>query len=71
VFLQIHRLHLPAETLSGTYSLIAGAYTIPDRVDAVLAGHEPDPAMPRLSIYAGEELLGDHLVLCVLEIKIK
>ena len=69
VFLQLHRLHLPTEALSGTYTLIAGVYTIPDRVDAVLAGHEPDPAMPRLSIYAGEELLGDHLVLSVLEIK--
>lgn len=69
VFLQLHRLHLAAEASSGTYTLIAGVYTTPDRVDAVLAGHEPDPAMPRLSIYAGDKLLGDHLVLSVLEIR--
>jgi 4-amino-4-deoxy-L-arabinose transferase-like glycosyltransferase len=69
VFLQLHRLHLAAEALSGTYTLIAGVYTTPDRVDAVLAGREPDPAMPRLSIYTEEKLLGDHLVLNVLEIK--
>jgi 4-amino-4-deoxy-L-arabinose transferase-like glycosyltransferase len=69
VFLQLHRLQLPTEALPGTYTLIAGVYTVPDRVDAVLAGHEPDLTMPRLSIQAGEELLGDHLVLSVLEIR--
>ena len=69
VFLQFHRLSLPAEAAPGVYTLIAGVYTIPDRVDALLAGHEPDPSMPRLVIYEGEEPLGDHLVLSVLEVK--
>jgi 4-amino-4-deoxy-L-arabinose transferase-like glycosyltransferase len=69
IFLQLHHLRLAAEAPPGSYTLIAGVYTTPDRVDAVLAGHEPDPAMPRLSIYAGDELLDDHLVLSTLEIE--
>ena len=52
----------------GRYTLIAGVYTRPDRVDAVLAGHEPDPAMDRLFVYERGEPVGDHIVLVVLEI---
>jgi len=67
--LQLHRLALPEGTPPGQYTLIAGVYTAPDRVDAVLAGREPDPAMPRLLVYEQGELLDDNLVLKVLEVK--
>ncbi|RMF27588.1 MAG: hypothetical protein D6759_17405, partial [Chloroflexi bacterium] len=68
-FLQVHRLTLPADLPPGTYTLIAGVYTVPDRVDAVLAGHEPDPAMPRLTVYAEGKPMDDHLTLRLIEVR--
>ncbi len=65
---QLHRLPLPADLPPGRYTLIAGAYTTPDRVDAVLAGREPDPAMPRLPVSQDGLPLGDHLTLRTWEV---
>ena len=69
VFLQIHYLSLPQNPPQGEYTLIAGVYTVPDRIDTVLAGHEPDPTMPRLPIREQDKPISDHLVLSTLEVK--
>ena len=68
-FLQLHRLTLPADLPPGTYTLITGVYTVPDRVDAVLAGHEPDPAIPRLTVYVEGKPVDDHLTLRLIEVR--
>lgn len=65
--LQFHRLSLPAGVEGGQYALIAGVYTVPDRVDAVLSGHEPDPGMPRLPVVVDGVAVGDHVLLQVVE----
>jgi 4-amino-4-deoxy-L-arabinose transferase-like glycosyltransferase len=65
---QLLYLALPAELPAGSYRLIAGVYTIPDRVDAVLAGHEPDPAMPRLPVLIGGSPAGDAIELPAVEV---
>ena len=67
-FIQRLLLELPADLPAGSYRLILGAYTIPDRVDAVLAGLEPDPAMPRLPARVGGEDVGDHIELPPLQV---
>lgn len=68
-FVQLHRLSLPAGTPPGSYTLITGVYTIPDRVDAVLAGQEPDPAMPRLLVREGQGPRADTITLATLEVQ--
>lgn len=68
-FLQHHRLLLPAEMEAGQYPLILGVYSVPDRVDAVLDGREPDPAMPRLLVYEQGSPVADHLVLGLFEVE--
>lgn len=67
-FVQLHRLSVPADAATGEYHLIAGAYTTPDRVDAVLAGHEPDPSTPRLAIRRDNGDSSDAITLVTLEI---
>ena len=62
-FVQVLRLAVPPELSAGRYRLILGGYTLPDRVDAVLAGEEPDPATPRLPVSIGGEPAGDYLEL--------
>ena len=64
-FVQLFHLALPGDMAGGGHRVIVGVYTVPDRVDAVLAGHEPDPAAPRLSIAIEGEPAGDHLQLQV------
>jgi 4-amino-4-deoxy-L-arabinose transferase-like glycosyltransferase len=66
--LQLYRLSLPADAAPGQHTLIAGVYTVPDRVDAVLAGHEPDPSMPRLPVLADGAAVGDHILLQSIEV---
>ncbi len=66
--LQLHRLALPADAPPGQYTLIAGAYTVPDRVDAILAGHAPDPSMPRLPVLVDGAAVSDHLLLQAMEV---
>lgn len=68
-FVQLFRLPLPADLSPGIYRLIAGAYTTPDRVDAVLSGHEPDPAMPRLPVLKNGEASGDYIDLPAIEVQ--
>lgn len=68
VVLQLHRLSLPGDAPPGQYTLIAGAYTVPDRVDAVLAGHAPDPSMPRLPVLVDGAVVSDHIVLQSVEV---
>ena len=68
-FVQVHRLDIPDDASAGAYTLIAGAYTVPDRVDAVLAGKAPDPAMPRLSVTDDEGRVTDHIVLRTIEVE--
>ena len=68
VVLQLHRLSLPADTPSGRYTLIAGVYTVPDRVDAILAGHAPDPSMPRLPVLVDGVVVSDYLLLQTVEV---
>jgi 4-amino-4-deoxy-L-arabinose transferase-like glycosyltransferase len=68
VILQLHRLSLPAGASPGQYTLIAGVYTVPDRVDAILAGHEPDPGMPRLPVLVDGAAVGDHILLQSVEV---
>ncbi len=67
-FVQLHRLALPADTQPGVYTLITGVYTTPDRIDAVLAGQEPDPAMPRLPVRDGQPPASDAITLVTLEV---
>jgi 4-amino-4-deoxy-L-arabinose transferase-like glycosyltransferase len=67
-FIQLHRLSLPADLPPGNYRLITGLYTVPDRVDAVLAGHEPDPATPRLPILRDGTPTRDYVELFPLEV---
>jgi 4-amino-4-deoxy-L-arabinose transferase-like glycosyltransferase len=67
-FIQLHRLSLPADLPPGDYRLITGLYTVPDRVDAVLAGHEPDPATPRLPILKDGTPIRDYIELPPLEV---
>jgi hypothetical protein len=62
-FAQLFHLALPGDMAGGSYRVVVGVYTVPDRVDAVLAGHEPDPAVPRLSIAIEGEPAGDYLQL--------
>ncbi len=66
--LQLHRLSLPVDAPPGQYNLIAGVYTVPDRVDAVLAGHAPDPSMPRLPVLVDGVAVGDHIPLRMVEV---
>ncbi len=67
--IQLHRLTLPTETLPpASYRTITGLYTLPDRIDAVLAGREPDPAAPRLPVTINGQPSGDHLELPTLEV---
>ncbi len=68
VILQLHTLSLPVDALLGQYTLIAGAYTVPDRVDAVLSGHAPDPSMPRLPVLVDGVAVSDHILLQVVEV---
>lgn len=68
LFVQLFRISLPADLVPGTYRLILGAYTVPDRVDAVLTGHEPDPTMPRLPVLANGQIIGDFIELPPLEV---
>jgi hypothetical protein len=67
-FAQLLRLSIPSELQAGSYRLIAGVYTVPDRVDAVLAGHDPDPAMPRLPVLIGGSPAGDVIELPSVEV---
>jgi len=67
-FIQLFRMPLPADLAPGSYRLITGVYTTPDRVDAVLAGHEPDPAMPRLPVQVDGQVIGDFVELPTLEV---
>jgi len=67
-FVQLFRMPLPADLAPGSYRLITGVYTTPDRVDAVLAGHEPDPAMPRLPVRVDGQVIGDFVELPTLEV---
>ncbi len=64
-FAQLFHLALPGDMAGGSHRVIVGVYTVPDRVDAVLAGHEPDPAVPRLPIAIEGEPAGDYLQLQV------
>jgi 4-amino-4-deoxy-L-arabinose transferase-like glycosyltransferase len=64
-FAQLFQLALPGDMAGGGHRVIVGVYTVPDRVDAVLAGHEPDPAAPRLAIAIDGEPAGDYLQLQV------
>lgn len=68
VVLQLHRLSLPADAPPGQYTLIAGVYTVPDRVDAIMAGHAPDPAMPRLPVLVDGVAVSDHILLQTVEV---
>lgn len=68
-FVQLHDLSLPTDAPPGPYSLIAGVYTTPDRVDAVLAGREPDPSMPRLPVHEEQPPSDDAITLVTLEVK--
>jgi 4-amino-4-deoxy-L-arabinose transferase-like glycosyltransferase len=67
-FAQLFRIPLPADLAPGSYRLIAGVYTTPDRVDAVLTGHEPDPALPRLPVQVDGQVIGDFVELPTLEV---
>jgi 4-amino-4-deoxy-L-arabinose transferase-like glycosyltransferase len=67
-FIQLLRLPLPAELNPGEYRLIVGTYTVPDRVDAVLAGREPDPSKPRLPVVSGGVAGGDFIELPFIEV---
>jgi len=62
-FVQLFRLTLPAGLAAGNYRLILGAYTVPDRVEAVLAGREPDPTTPRLPVFIKGQPAGDFIEL--------
>ena len=64
-FAQLFHLALPGDMAGGGHRVVVGVYTVPDRVDAVLAGHEPDPAVPRLAISIDGEPAGDYLQLQV------
>ncbi len=67
-FAQLLSLDMPAELPAGDYRLVLGAYTVPDRVDAVLAGIEPDPAMPRWLVSIDGEPSGDLYPLGFIEV---
>lgn len=67
-FVQLLRLTLPPDLPPGAYRLILGVYTVPDRVDAVLAGGEPDPATPRLPVLIDGHPAGDHVELPAVEV---
>jgi hypothetical protein len=67
-FLQLLRLPLPSDLAPGSYRPILGAYTVPDRVDAVLAGREPDPSNPRLPVVRDGAAVGDMLELPSIEV---
>lgn len=67
-FAQLLLLSLPHDLEPGSYRVITGVYTVADRVDAVLAGHEPDPGMPRLPISIDGEPAGDAIELPAVEV---
>jgi hypothetical protein len=67
-FMQLLRLPLPADLAPGNYRLILGAYTLPDRVDAVLAGREPDPSKPRLPVVIDGAAVGDTVEFPAIEV---
>jgi 4-amino-4-deoxy-L-arabinose transferase-like glycosyltransferase len=67
-FVQILDLSLPAGLQAGSYRLITGLYTVSDRVDAVLAGHEPDPTLPRLPVLIDGRPAGDAIELPAVEV---
>ena len=69
-FIQLHRITLPADLPPGDYRLIVGVYTTPDRVDAVLAGREPEPAAQRLPIFINGETSGDFFKLPPLKVAV-
>ncbi|MCP4533779.1 MAG: hypothetical protein GY831_21465, partial [Delftia sp.] len=69
-FIQLHRIALPADLPPGDYRLIVGVYTTPDRVDAVLAGREPEPAAQRLPIFINGEASGDFFELPPLKVAV-
>ncbi len=68
-FLQLHRLSVPEDAPAGEYVLMTGVYTTPDRVDAVLAGKEPDLSMPRLPVRRDGEPWSDAIRLVALEVE--
>ena len=68
-FIQLLRFSLPADLPAGTYRVILGVYTRPDRVDAVLAGHAPDPTMTRLPVLVDGRVVGDWFELPPIEVK--
>ncbi len=57
--IQLFRLAIPADLAPGEHRLIVGVYTAPDRVDAVLAGREPDSGTPRLPVSVEGQAVGD------------
>lgn len=67
-FYQVFRLVLPEDIPEGKYRLVLGGYTVADRVDTVLAGREPDPAMPRLPVIIDGKPAGDSIELAPISI---
>jgi len=67
-FWQLFELTLPPDAEPGVYRLIAGAYTVVDRVDAVLAGSRPDHTASRLPVTVGGMPAGDAIELDPIEV---
>ena len=67
-FAQLFRMNLPADLPAGRFRLVLGAYTVPDRVDAVLAGSEPDPSMPRWRVSFDGKPVGDVYQILLIEV---